>query len=89
MSVDSFSRFIQVYPVLSTNAVYTIPALEKFIISFGIPQELVYDKGSAFMNQGFTSFIHDLGITHAPRTAFSPWTNGKVEVQNKNLTAHF
>ena len=64
--VDSFSRFIQVYPVRSTDAVDTINALEKFILSFAIPQKLVYDKGSAFMNQDFTSYIHELGITPAP-----------------------
>ena len=87
--VDSFSRVIQVYPVRSTDAVDTIKALEKFILSFGLPQKLVYDKGSAFMNQDFTSYIHELGITPAPRTAYSPWTNGKVEIQNKHLGAHF
>ena len=87
--VDSFSRFIQVYPVRSTDAVDTINALEKFILSFRIPQKLVYDKGSAFMNQDFTSYIHELGITPAPRTAYSPWTRGKVEIQNKHLGAHF
>ena len=41
------------------------------------------------MNQDFTSYIHELGITPAPRTAYSPWTNGKVEIQNKHLGAHF
>ena len=87
--VDSFSRFIQVYPVRSTEASDTIKAFEKFIMSFGIPQKLVYDKGSAFMNQDFTSWIHELGVTPAPRTAFSPWTNGKIEIQNKHLGAHF
>ena len=87
--VDSFSRFIQVYPVRSTDAVDTINTLEKFILSFGIPQKIEYDKGSAFMNQDFTSYIHELGITPAPRTAYSPWANGKVEIQNKHLGAHF
>ena len=86
--VDSFSRFIQMYPVRSTDAVDTINALEKFILSFAIPQKLVYDKGSAFMNQDFTSYIHELGITPAPRTADSPWTNGNVEIRNKHLGAH-
>ena len=41
------------------------------------------------MNQDFTSYIHELGITPAPWTAYSPWTNGKVEIQNKHLGAHF
>ena len=49
----------------------------------------MYDKGLAFMNQDFTSYIHELGITPAPPTACSPWTNGKVEIQNKHLGAHF
>ena len=26
-----------------------------------------------------------MGIRHSPRTAYSPWTNGLVEVQNRNL----
>ena len=87
--IDSFSRYIQFYPVSSTSASETISAVEKFFLTFGIPQKLVYDKGSAFMNEEFTSWTHELGITHAPRTAYSPWTNGKVEIQNKHLGTHF
>ena len=55
-----------------------------------MPQKLVYDKASAFMNQEFTSYIHELGITPATRTAYSTystWTNGKVETQNRHLGA--
>ena len=37
------------------------------------------------MNKNFTSWLHELGITRAPRTAYSSWTNGKVEIQNKHL----
>ena len=29
-----------------------------------------------------------MGIRHSPRTFYSPWTNGLVEVQNKNLGTH-
>ena len=29
-----------------------------------------------------------MGIRHSPRTAYSPWTNGLVEVQNRNLGTH-
>ena len=91
--MPSYCRLILTFhsgtPVRSTDAVDTINALEKFILSFGIPQKLVYDKGSAFFNQDFTSYIHELDITLAPRTAYSPWTNGKVEIQNKHLGAHF
>ena len=29
-----------------------------------------------------------MGIRHSPRTAYSPWTNGLVEVQTRNLGTH-
>ena len=91
--MPSYCQFIFTFhsgiPVRSTGAVDTIKALEKIILSFVIPQKLVYDKGSAFMNQDFTSYFHALGITLAPRTAYSPWTNCKVKIQNKHLGAHF
>ena len=29
-----------------------------------------------------------MGIRHSPRTAYSPWTNGLVEVQNRNIGTH-
>ena len=31
----------------------------------------------------------EFGITHAPRLIWSPWTNGKVEIQNKHLSRFF
>ena len=85
--VYSFSRFIQVDQVRSANAVDKIQALEKFSLGFGIARKLVYDKCSEYLNQDFKSYIHELNIT--PRTAFSPWTNGKLEVQKKHLSAQF
>ena len=87
--IDAFSRFIQVYPVKSTDASNTIEAMTSFITSFGIPQKLVYDRGTSFMSTDFSTFVLDLGITHAPRTKWSPWTNGKVEIQNKHLSRYF
>ena len=29
-----------------------------------------------------------MGLRHSPKTPYSPWTNGLVEVQNKNLAKH-
>ena len=29
-----------------------------------------------------------MGIPHSPRTAYSPWTNSLVEVQNRNFATH-
>ena len=38
-----------------------------------------------FLTQTFVNWTKDLGITLQPRTAHSPWTNGKVETQNQQI----
>ena len=87
--VDSFSRFIQVYLVKNTSVLHTIEAMENWIFTFGTPQILVYDKGSAFTDIEVTNWPTELGITLTSQTDHSPWANGKVEIQNKHLTQNF
>ena len=41
------------------------------------------------MSTDFSIFLLELGITYAPRTIWSPWTNGNVEIQNKHLNRYF
>ena len=41
------------------------------------------------MSTNFSTFLLDFGITHAPRTKWSPWINEKVEVQKKRLSRYF
>ena len=48
--IDSLSRFLMVYPVRNTTALTTISAVEKWILSFGIPQSGIHDRGTAFIN---------------------------------------
>ena len=59
--------------------------MEKFITNFGIQHHIVHDNGTAFMNSDFVNWTFEVGITLRPRTAYSPWTNEKVEIQNKHL----
>ena len=82
--VHAFSQFLGVYPVRDIAAQTTINALEKWITSYGAPQKIVHDNGSAFINSDFVNWTKDFGITFAPRTTYSPCTNGKVKVQKKH-----
>ena len=41
------------------------------------------------MSTDFFTFLLEFGITHAPRTKWSLWTYGKVEIQNKHLSRYF
>ena len=74
-----------VYPVTSTGAQATISAVEKWIHSFGIPQSIVLDRGTAFINTEFINWTKEMGIILRPRTAHSLWTNGKIETQNQHI----
>ena len=87
--IDVFSRFIMVYPVTNTGAQATISAVEKWIHSFGIPQSFVHDRGTAFINTEVINWTKELEVTLRPRTAHSPWTNGKIETQNQHIARYW
>ena len=84
-----FSRFLMVDPVRNTTALATITAVEKWILSFGIPQSIIHDRGTAFINTEFINWTKELGITLRPRTAYSPWTNGEIETQNQHIVRYW
>ena len=86
--VDSFLRFLVVYPVTNFGAQATIAAVEKRILHLGIPQSILHDRGAVFLNTDFVNWTNDLGITLQSRTAHTPWTNGKVETQNQHIARY-
>ena len=63
--------------------------MENWILIFGLPRILLYDRGSAFIIIKVANWATEPGITLAPRTDHSPWGNGKVEIQNKHSTQYF
>ena len=87
--IDAFSCFLIVYPVTNTGAQATISAVENWILSFGIPQFIVHDRGTAFINTEFINWTKELGINLRPRTTHSPWTSGKIETQNQHIARYW
>ena len=84
---DAFSHFVVTVPINSNNAKTAIKALlHQWIIEFGPSIYLVTDRGSEYARKKWHTFVHSWTlIRHSPRTAYSPWTNGLAEVQNRNL----
>ena len=87
--IDAFSRFLMVYAVTNIGPQATISAVEKWIHSSGIPQSIVHDRGTAFINTEFINCTNELGTTLRPRTAYSPWTNDKIEAQNHIIARYW
>ena len=81
--VDSFSRFLIVYPVTKTGAQDLIAAVENWILQFGIPQSIKHNRGTAFLQTDFVNCTEESEITLPPGTTHSPRTNGKVESQKQ------
>ena len=74
-----------VYLVTNTGAQATVAVVEKWILHFRIPQSIIQDRGTAFLNTGFVNWTKELGITFRPRTALSPWRNGKIQTQSQHF----
>ena len=45
-------------------------------------------RGSEYVNEEMAHFFTLMGIRHSLRITYSPWTNGLVEKQNRNLGTH-
>ena len=87
--IDAFSHFVVTVPIKSNNAKTAIKTLLlHWIIKFGPPIYLVTVRGSEYVNKEMEHICTFMGICHSPRTAYFFWTNGLVEVQNRNLGTH-
>ena len=74
-----------VYPVRNTTALATITAAENLILSSGIAQSIIHDRGTAIVNTEIINWTKKIGITLRSRTVYSPWANGKIETLNQNV----
>ena len=87
--VDAFSHFVVKFPIKSKNAKTAVKTLlHHWITNFGSPIYLVTDRGSEYVNNEMARLCTLMGSRHCLRTAYSPWTNGLVEKQNRILGTH-
>ena len=78
-----------VYSVRITTALATIPTVEKWILPFGIPQSIIHNRGTAFINTEFINWTKELGNTLRPRTAHFTQTKGKIETQDQYIIRYW
>ena len=84
--VDAFTHYVALNPVPHCNAYYAYTTLyEHWIAKFGLPEILVTDNGTEFINNEIITLCHLYNIKDKPRTSHAPWTNGLVEGMNRSL----
>ena len=79
-------HYVALNPVPHCNAYYAYTLLyEHWIAKFGLPEILVTDNGTNFINHEIITSGHLYNIIHKPRTSHAPWTNGLVKRMNRSL----
>ncbi|GKT33572.1 hypothetical protein ADUPG1_007433, partial [Aduncisulcus paluster] len=85
-AIDTFTRFIELFPIQSTSAEEAGKVLlNRFITRYGVPGIIRSDNGSQFVNSLWECIIKSLGLKHHRVIVENPQGNGIVERSNKEL----
>jgi hypothetical protein len=84
--VDRFSRWPEAIPVPDSTAITCARALLRgWIARFGVPDDLVSDRGSQFTSSIWAELAQMLGINSRNTCAYRPQANGLVERLHRQL----
>lgn len=83
--IDSFTKFVWLYPVKSTTSKEVISKLELQKSIFGNPVQIISDKGSAFTSNEYQEYCKSEGIKSICVTTGLPRSNGQVERLNRTI----
>ena len=72
--IDEFTHYVALNPVPRFNAcdAYTTLLYEHWIAKFGLPEILVTDNGTEFLNIKIITLCHLYKTKHKPRTSHAP-----------------
>lgn len=83
--VDSFTKFVSLYPTRSTTTVEVVDRLSKQALVFGNPRRVVSDRGTALTSEEFKEYCKAENIEHHLIVTDVPRGNGQVERVNRTL----
>jgi hypothetical protein len=87
VAVDYFTKWAEAMPTFdNTGKIATLFKFNHIITRFGIPQAIVTDHGSHFLNFMNSELTEKLVLRHENSTPYYPQANGQVESINKFLT---
>lgn len=72
-------------PALPSSAETADALLHHVVRSFGLPEDIVSDRGSQFTSSFWSALMAALKIKHKPSTAFHPQTDGQTERMNQTV----
>ncbi len=85
---DTFTRWIELYPVETTDAEHAAHALLQHFGTFGCPSQVLSDNGPQFVNAVIEEFMKLVGTQHELTLAYSKEENSLVERERANTEGH-
>jgi Integrase core domain/Integrase zinc binding domain len=86
--IDTFTRWVELYPVLEATAEQAAKCLLQHFGRYGSPTYIRSDKGSHFANSVIDKFLTATGILHNLTLQYSSQENAIVERNNKEINRH-
>ena len=84
--IDRFTRWVEAEPLSGISAEEVAGAfMNTWVARFGVPLELVTDRGGQFESALFQSLSNTLGFSKLRTTAYHPQCNGLIERQHRTL----
>ena len=87
--IDSYSKWMEVYPMNSTTSRDTVSTIQHMIASIGLPDRIISDKGPQYTSQEFKTLTQRKGILHTLTPPYHPWSNGQGEISVKTFKSMF
>lgn len=76
---DSYSKWVDVFPMKNISANLTINCLRHSFSTHGLPHIIVSDNGPSFISNEFKNFCSLNGIKHVTTAPYHPSSNGPAE----------
>ena len=86
--IDTFTRYVNIYPVPEATAKSAVSGLIKHFGLYGSPKYIRSDNGSHFVNEVIRQFLLIVGTTHDKTMAYSSEENSIVERCNKEVNRY-
>ena len=77
--VDSFSKWVEIFPMAYTSALNTVEKLRQCFACFGLPDVIVSDNGPQFISSEYKTFCKRNGINCLFSPPYKPQCNGAAE----------
>jgi hypothetical protein len=85
VAVDAFTKFTFIKAVRSTDTKAVIEYLRDLFCTYGVPEVLVTDRGTAFTAKRFENFCDQNKMRHVKVAVGTPRANGQVERLNRSI----